>query len=382
MKRLAWLLVAAALLALAARQRTPAEAAPPPTSWMLEVLATRANAAESALWLVDAAGRAREVARVAHLPGATVRGVPASGGRVLVVADRAPGSDRSWRSSLLVLEPGRAARELCDRVDHASRPLVLDDRRALVSRGRAGTAPASAAASPAAAARGALRVDELSIDEVELATGATREVWRSTGWQAHLAGVAGGEAIVYFVAPPGTGPPFADSMAWVGADGAGLLAIDVATGSVRMLASLRPFARDFTIDGAGRVVFAERDDARHDLWTIERVAIASGAHERLLASASQHLAPFAWPGGEVAYADGERGLALSASGLRAPAGAGVDVVRAAAPDGSRAALWHYAPGVALPDVIVVDAAARPLTRVAAPPATRLEIVGFAPGAAP
>ena len=86
------------------------------------------------------------------------------------------------------MEPGQPAVTLCDRVFHASTPLVTSDGRVFVERGRAGPT-----------AEGRLRVDELTIDEV-MAQGA-RVVWRVLAelHRAHLAGVSGRELILYRV---------------------------------------------------------------------------------------------------------------------------------------------------------------------------------------
>jgi hypothetical protein len=316
----------------------------------LALLATRANEPESTLvWVEPGAHELpAAVARIDHLPGATVRGaVHPDGKTVLVVADRSPGPDRSWGSSLLRVVAAQPTVELCDRVAHASAPLVTVDGRVLVARGRAGGRDG----------------DELSIDEIA-PDGTARVVWRGRGALAHLAGAWRDQILVYVVRT----------------DGASLLGVGLDSGRTRAIVpSLLPFARDFSVDaGSDAIVFAERDEARSDRWVVDRVDLVSGARTRLHTSPSQHLAPHVWPGGAIAIAGDDGGLHLLGAAGRAPAGAGVDVVRAISPDGGLAAAWHYPPGSAQPEVLILDAAARVRAHVAQP-ATRLEIAGFGAG---
>ena len=208
------------------------------------------------------AAAAADVARFAgaYLPGAAVRTARLSTGALVAVADRAPGFDRSWGSSLLYVgaaaAPAHAPTELCDRVFYASRPLPLPSGEVAVERGVAGAAIA-----------GRMRVDELTVDAVDPRTGATRTLYATTGFEAYLAGLAGGEIIVYLV-QPGV---------------ASLRAVDWHSGRERVIvASLPPYAHDFSVtaDGGGLIVH-DRDDVRHELETIERIDLANGNRTRL-----------------------------------------------------------------------------------------------------
>jgi hypothetical protein len=194
----------------------------------------------------------------AHLPDATVKIARLSSGAVAAVADRVPARDRSWGASLLfaahTTEGARDPVELCDRVFHASRPLVLPTGELAVERGRAGPE-----------LPGRIRVDELTVDAVDPKSGAARTLYATTGFEAHLAAVAGNELVVYLVQP----------------DATSLRAIDVTSGRERIVVpSLPPWAHDFSIEN-GALLVHNRDDVRHELQTIERIDLSNGNRTRV-----------------------------------------------------------------------------------------------------
>jgi hypothetical protein len=195
-------------------------------------------------------------ARFLHLPDAAVRVAALPSGATAAVADRAPGPDRSWGSSLLVAAPGGDGLERCDRVFYASRPLPLPDGRVAVERGHAGPL-----------VPGRMRVDELTVDAVDPATGAVRTLYATTGFEAHLAGLAGHELILYLIQP----------------GQASLRAVDLESGRERIVVGdLPPFARDFHIDGA-TLELRNRDDVHRQLQTLERIDLTSGTRTRVQA---------------------------------------------------------------------------------------------------
>jgi hypothetical protein len=190
----------------------------------------------------------------AHLPGATVRTARLATGAVVAVADRANVFDRSWGSSLLVAEGARDPVELCDRVFYASRPLPLPSGEIVVERGVAGAAIA-----------GRVRVDELTLDAVDPRTRATRTIYATTGFEAHLAALAGDELIVYLIEP----------------GAASLRAIDWRSGRERVIvASLPPYAHDFAVEN-GALLVHNRDDEHRARETIERIDLGNGNRTRL-----------------------------------------------------------------------------------------------------
>jgi hypothetical protein len=188
------------------------------------LLATDPAGTETELYFVEpGAPLPAPAARFEHAPYASVQAAVVSGTRTVVaVADRAPGSDRSFGSSLVRLEPGRAPVWLCDRVAMASTPLVAGGR-VVVARGRAG----------AERGDGGYRIDDLTVDEIDLATGAARTLHAMRGYLLYVAGAYGDEVVIYRVRPYD-----ADIVA-VGRDGATRL----------LVAGIPAFARDFTIEG-------------------------------------------------------------------------------------------------------------------------------------
>ena len=190
----------------------------------------------------------------AYIPGGAIQTARLASGAVAAVAERASAFDPSWASSLLVASGGGAPVELCDRVYHASRPLPLPSGEIVVERGVAG-----------APIPGRVRVDELTLDAIDPRTRAMRRLYATTGFEAHLAALAGDELIVYLVQP----------------GAASLRAIDWRSGRERVIVpSLAPWAHDFAAEGAALVVH-DRDAAHPERETIERIDLANGNITRL-----------------------------------------------------------------------------------------------------
>lgn len=338
------------LLLLALPGGAPAADESPPA---LYAIATRPGAAESRLYVLAGDGRLpAPSSRFAHLPDAVVRAVALRDGAVAVVADRDNARDLSFAAALLRVSAGGATL-LADRVVHASRPLADPRGTIYVERGRAGRDP-----SPAEQRAGRLREDALTIDAVA-EDGRVRTVYAWRGYATHLAALLGGELVVYRV-----GPGMAD-----------LIAVDPASGSARPIAPCEPFARDFSVDDRGRLVFASRDAGG---WTVERLDAQSGAREVLWRGTSQHPAPHAWPGGLAAWnPDSDHGLALE-SGARF-AEAGVDELKALSGDGAWAAVQHDPSPGAMPELELLRVADGRRLYLPRPDGERWAIAGFAGG---
>lgn len=289
-----------------------------------------------------------------HLEG-SVRAALLPDGAVLAAAPLTPGDDRSFDGGLWKLEPS-GAELLCDALTHASRPLVTPDGRVFVARGTAGEwfTPTE------------MRVDHLTVDEIDPASGVVVTLHRFRGYLVHLAGWHDGRVLVYRV-----GPNIAD-----------LVAIDADSGDLKTVRKLPPFARDFSVDG-DRLVYRERDDRDSRVWVVETIDLSSGRSQRLHEGPSFSVAPHAWPGGGIALSPEGRGLELlgSRDRLHAPLGAGVDVVRAVSSDGRFVALLHTREG-ALDVPFVVDRRSSSSFRLPVPAGTRVDIAGFTIGGAP
>ena len=283
-----------------------------------------------------------------HLPDAAVKGAVLPDGEVLAIADYQPGKDRSFGSALFRFVTDGEAILLADRVAYASRPLVTREGRVFVSRGDAGPLT-----------DGAMRVDALSVDEVNPQTGATRTVWRDTGYGAFLAGVFKHDLVVYEVQP----------------ELARLLLVDSDTGRERiLLPSLPPFASSFSITNSGDVIFQDLD-TNSGLWAIERLGITSDRLDILQKSQSS-LSPRAWPNGEVTWSapDGLRRF-----GQAAPLAISDNVdLLAVAQDGSSAAALVRSLPNATPDVVVLDSGGTEVGRFTLPTSTLFDVGGFLP----
>ncbi|WP_437940812.1 hypothetical protein [Sorangium sp. So ce341] len=341
----------------------PAAAAAPAASAAARVaiLATTPGATRTTLHIaaVGGAQAGPALATLQHLDDAVVRArvVPRTP-IVVATADTRPSRDRSFNATLFRVEPHAEPVALCDGVVHASRPLVTADGRVFVSRGAAGPEP------PMDGDLARLRVDALTIDEVDLATGATRTAHRHTGYLAFLAGAWNGELVVYRVSP----------------GSADLVLVNPDSGAARVLApSIPPFARDFSVDATtGALVFQERHETDPGLWVIDRLDLARGKRARLEVSANSGLAPHAWPGGGLAYtpdrAAGLRVVGASAE-VRGPLGAGVDAIQAVSPDGAWVAALHTNPSAfAVP--FAIHAESGEAFAIPAPSGARIAVAGF------
>lgn len=351
-------------IAQVGRLLVPAALAAPATNAgaaQVALLATYPGAGRTTLHIVPVGGAKAgpALATLRHLGDAVVRArvVPRTP-IVVATADARPSRDRSFNASLFRIEPHAEPVTLCDGVVHASRPLVTSDGRVFVSRGVAGPEP------PPDGDLARLRVDALTIDEVDLATGATRTVHRHTGYLAFLAGAWGGKLVVYRVAP----------------GSADIVLVNPDSGATRAIApSIPPFARDFSIDEAsGALVYQGRHEVDPHTWVIDRLDLGTGKRARIETSASNGLAPHVWPGGGLAYTpDRSKGLVLVGAGaaVRGPLGAGVDAVQAVSPDAAWVAALHTNPS-AFPVPFAIRAESGEVAAIPAPPGARVAVAGF------
>jgi hypothetical protein len=240
------------------------------------------------------------VAKLTHVQGETVLGALIPGTRrVVATAVTEPRKDLSFASSLFLLEPNKPARVLCDRVSLSSRPLVTAEGRVFIQRGHATED----------------RIDGLSIDEVDLRTGRTREVITFKGFITFLAGAVGRELIVYRVGPKG-----ADLVA-VHADALGVRVL---------LPSMEPLARDFAVSADNKSIVYTQGDSATGRWYVEKLDLQTLVHSRLAEGSTMALLPTPLPDGRIAFAP-EQGAGLkdlTGKTVLEPGGPGFERVRA------------------------------------------------------
>jgi hypothetical protein len=319
------------------------------------LLATHPGAELTSLFFVDTRGTTNlaPVATFGHLPDATVRAIVIPGkNEIVATADTTPTRDASFNASLFYLRAHTPPERLVDRVVHASTPLVTSAGRVFVSRGE-----------PGKFVDGQMRVDALTIDEIDVATGKARTVYQTNGYLLFLAGALGEEIVVYRIIP----------------GQADIVAIDSNTGKQRFIQkNLPPFARDFSIDPSSHtLVFQNRHETDSSTWVVDRVDMKTGKGQRLFAGSSMTLAPYAIPRGGVLF--NPRGYGLSAldghSSISGPLGVGVDVVSAVTADGRYLAALHTLPSAfAVP--FVVDTQSGTARVLSAPANTRVVLAGF------
>lgn len=295
---------------------------------------------------------------VQHAPGAVVRG-DLLGALPVVVADEEAAADRDFGAALFAVER-QGVRRLVAGVGHARRPLASADGLVYVERGSSGAAPASGA-----------RVDRLELAAVEPTTGDVRVLYTYSGCALHLAGELGPDLVVYRVAAAG---------------GADVLLVGRASGRSRLVASIVPMARDFTVDRErGALLYVNRDAKDAALWAVERLDLASGLVTRLATARDDAPAPYALPSSDPVWtAPGRRGLASARGEWLAPLGPGFDAVRATSPDGAWLAVLHV-PSEGMDDLALLHAPAGPrgplgpggVARLGG--AERVEALGFVGG---
>lgn len=316
------------------------------------ILSTPGNGSETYLHRMEV-GKAfpPPLAHFTHLPGAAVNGITLPDGTVLAIADYLPGRDRSFGSALFRLAPGAEAVRLCDNVVFASRPLITPDGRAVIQRGHAGP-PTKA---------GETRSDSLSIDEVDPQTGVIRTLWKGTGYVAYTAAIFKRELVIYQIDP----------------SGARLLGINIDTGKERIiLASLLPFASDFSVNDAGDLFFQDRDESQSDLWGVERLNLNTGARE-MLDKEKISLAPRSWPHGTAIW-NSQNGLKSIGKLASSGSPTGVVDIQGFSADGRTAVALVYESGNSIPDVSIIDASGVELGRLYMPEHTFFAVAGFLP----
>lgn len=350
---------------------------PPPR---VAMLATRPGSSQTSLIFqaLDTTKADPPVATFSHLPDSSVLGaVVPSTRQVLVIAGTEVRRDPAFGSALLLVSENQQTKSVVDSVYQGTRPLVLDDGRAFVQRGTEG--PESTEADVEA---GRLRVDHLTIDEIDLEGGTSHTLSAYDGYIAFIAGSLRHEIFVYRVGP----------------DGADIIGVDADTGKERtIIRPLPPFARDFSVDAqAQALLFTNGDPATPGDWVAERLdvtpppatapvvsprsKVAVAARLQLLDRAAHPgLVPTAWVGRTVAVNKNLAGLEVTRAGakVKVPFASGVDVVREFffARKSTFALATHHAEG-RLPEPVVIDTDTLDAQPIPAPPQTRVDLAGL------
>jgi hypothetical protein len=298
------------------------------------VLSTVPEMTELRFQPVGLAAPVPAVARLQHVAFEDVFGALVPGTRTVVAATLAkPARDVSFASSLWALEAGKPARLLCDRVAFANRPVVSAEGRIFVQRGRPGDAP-------------------ITVDEVDLRTGKTRELLSFTGSAAFVAGTLGREVLVYRVS----------------ATGADLVAVHADALGVRILIpAMAALARDFAVTADRSALVYTQGDATTGRWYLERLDLRTLVRTRHAEGASMALLPTPLPDGRLAFAPAEGAGLIDLEGrlVLAPASKGHERVRAFLKNGTPIGLHETSAGFPAP------------IGFAAVPKVRLDVAGVA-----
>jgi hypothetical protein len=325
---------------------------------------------------LDSATVAPAVAHLTHLPGTAVLGaVVPSTNTVLVIAGTEQRRDPAFGSSLLLMGEGQETKLVSTQVYRGTRPLVLDDGRAFVQRGVEGSEPTDEDI-----AAGRLRVDHLTIEQIDLGGGASKVLSSFDGYIAFIAGALRHEIFVYRVGP----------------DGADIIGVDADSGRERTVQRpLPPYARDFSVDAQGEALLYTNADVDHPgTWVAERLSVAqptaaivppssrapvAGLRTRLATASHPGLAPTAWTQRAIATNRDFAGLQLMAAPGKVPFERGVDIVREFFVQGNAtfALGVHHAPDQ-LPEPFIVQTSTMDVQKIAVPTTSRIDVAGMLP----
>jgi hypothetical protein len=283
----------AALIGRATSARS--EIPPPPKAFpemraalaLSDAVANRTET-EIVVWSESASGNAvNSLARIEHAANAVVRGDATPDlASIYVVADEVPGD---FGAVLHRVSSTAPLTRLAEHVVHAARPMVDGSARVFIEVGSQGT-----------------QTEPAQVDVHTVVTS-------FDGYALHLAGYTDSGPIVYRV----------------GAERAEIVVFDLNAKRERILATVPPFARDFSSDGR-HLVYSNRHADSDTQWNIDQLDLRSGVITALTATTGDAMTPYRLADGTTAVSGaGRSGLSFLGADhikVRSPAGAGFDVV--------------------------------------------------------
>jgi hypothetical protein len=230
-----------------------------------------------------------------HAQNAPIRGDVLADRASLVVAFEPQGSDPRDDFATEVHRVDRqGARRLVGGVYRATRPLVAAGGKVFIERGQAGSRPTVEAAQ-----RGALRVDRLTVDELDSRTGALRTVAAWSGYTMHLAGEWGAQLVIYRVGPTS----------------AEVTLVRISDGAIVRSVGVEPYARDFVIAG-GLLAFSNHDPTVSDRWVLQTIDLQTFAVSTVGDTSGQSPIPFVTPQGGIGMSAETRAQPRATKGLK------------------------------------------------------------------
>ena len=210
-------------------------------------------------------------ATIHHAPNVPIRGDVLADRQSVVIAFEPEGADPRDDFSTEVHRVDRqGVKRLAGGLYRATRPFVTKTGAVFVERGQAGGASLGLQAKA-----GELRVDRLTIDELDPETGALRQVVLWSGFTMHLVGEWRDALVVYRVGP----------------HGADVSLIRIDDGSILAGLPIAPFARDFVIAG-DHVALSNRDPIVDQRWVLSSIDLKTFAVATLGQAYGQSPIPF------------------------------------------------------------------------------------------
>jgi hypothetical protein len=236
-------------------------------------------------------------ATIHHAPNAPIRGDVLADRESLVVAFEPDDADpRDDFASEVHRVDRQGAKRLVGGAYRATRPFVAVSGKVFIERGKAGSEPSTEAAQ-----RGLLRIDLLTLDELDARSGAVRTLAAWSGYTMHIAGEWRDSLVIYRVGP----------------NSADIVLIRTSDGSVVRSVPVEPYARDFVIAG-DQIAFGNHNPAIAHRWVLQTIDLRSFATSTLGETTGQSPVPFVTAQGAIGMAAEPRALPRLLEGALVP----------------------------------------------------------------